>query len=227
MSIQKSVIKKLTAQEIGSTIEKQHEAAKIEVHRLEGAKGALLQAESSLESVKNVWKKDLDADEEETAAKYGSPEEAQKTLQAVLKAVEQCQGCVRSLADKSDVQRFMKQGEVAAFDKALDACEGMFQREEAKETAILRAVESGAAATEDGPGDPEDVDPRKPKMRVVGTRPESGVAARRKAAKNVEKATESGSPLDDQPSEQPSGGESPEEPVSAVAVETADRAKNA
>jgi len=219
MSTLKSEIKMLTAQELGLSIDKQKEAAQAEIYRLEGAKGALLQGSNHLDSVMSWWKKELESEDSKT--KYQSEENAQMVVQAAIKAVEQCKGSLISFSDKAEIEKFIKIGEVKAFDRILDLVEKMYESEKVKAAAIEKALDTGAL-----PGVvPAEMEGRPP-LRVVGSRPENRLADRKAAARAASESDPSaGEPATSSPSATEEKTETPigeTPPVDPAVVQTAE-----
>jgi hypothetical protein len=163
--IELTEMKMKTVQEVGRRLDDKLTAATVEVHRNEGARGVMLgNVIPGLESVKSVWRKDLENE-------VITPDVAA----LVFKAIDQCEGCVRNLAEKAQASIISKQGEIAAYRMSVDLCEKTFALESAKVKGILTALERG-----DEPPEPE-TSAARPTLRVVGLHPGGSIAAQRRA----------------------------------------------
>jgi len=146
MNVEKSEIKMLVAKELGKKLSEMKEAAGKDLHRNEGAAGALKQGFEKLEVHKGFYKKELMEDQI-------SPEEHAQ----IMTVIARCQGILTNLSDAAVISKFIKQGEVLAYSKSNSIISSIHESERSKLEELYRAIENGEVVLEDGTVRPESV----------------------------------------------------------------------
>jgi len=162
MNLQKSEMRMVMAQEMGKTFEARETALNAEVHRFEGAIGALKQCYEKMDSVKAFYQREVDD------TKFD-----EKDLELVFRVIDRCKGVAESLADTAGAQKLMRQGEALEAKRSLDLVEKMFQDEHAKMTNVLANIEDGTLTDKDVSTNPDG----SLSLRTVGGKPMSSAAA--------------------------------------------------
>ena len=115
MSIEKSEVKQLTAQEIGRKIESTELESKTQLNNYDGAIKALMSGIDCLNKHKQVWQ-NLMNEKKILSSEY----------EVSQKVIVECVGILNNLCETAKMQKFIKQGEVSAYVRALDFCETLF-----------------------------------------------------------------------------------------------------
>lgn len=162
MNLQKSEMRMVMAQEMGKTFEARETVLNAEVHRFEGAIGALKQCYDKMDSVKAFYQRETDD------AKF-----EEKDLEMVFRVIDRCKGVAESLADTAGAQKLMRQGEALEAKRSLDLVEKMFKDEHAKMTNVLASIEDGTLTDKDVSTNPDG----SLSLRTVGGKPMGSAAA--------------------------------------------------
>lgn len=132
MNVNKSEVKMAVAQDIGRQFEAREDGLKSEVHRLEGAAGALKQGAEKLDGIKDFYRKEAEEERFEEV-----------NLEIVMRVIDRCRGVLINLSDTATAQKLVKVGEAQEAKRALDTIEKVYQDERARLSAVLAAIEGG------------------------------------------------------------------------------------
>ena len=132
MNVEKAAMKMELTQGWGKRMEEVEEAAKRDVHRLEGSAEALKQAAVALDAHRGFYQKQVDS---------GELTGEQCTL--VMDVITRCVGGLQNLLDRVNINTQRKQGEVQAIARTIDMLGKDYKNEKAKVEAVAAAVESG------------------------------------------------------------------------------------
>lgn len=162
MSIEKSEIKILTAQEIGVRLDDLVEAATKEEATLSGAKQALTTAAMKVEELQKHVEKDLDE---------GKIDLEQQKL--IKPWIDRAAGVIRNLATQAEVNQLQARGKIMAFKQSVAEVKRVQDVEKAKVEAAKAPpdtlIEGQPAKRAPGqhPGDPLAKRRRRPNLRAV------------------------------------------------------------
>jgi hypothetical protein len=201
MSIEKSVIKIGTIQELGNQFDDFKEEALAEQHRNEGARSALKQAMKLFQPI---------FDKVEAEAKEGAFDEVEGAIaicEVVKRSLKRVLGALDGLATQANVNRLVQEGKVAGYERVIKVSKKALDTEIAKKTA----QENGENESNLTPLGEEPTDPRikgraggqTVSERSAGIRPGLSIAAQRKSEDVTETTEENTSVTPDQEAQLP------------------------
>lgn len=170
MSAEKAEVKMATAHAIGVQHDDRLEAAKAEVHRFEGASGAMKQAGENLNNLIAQFQKEVD---EGKLDEHG--DSVLKVASLVTQWLRRAVGTTVALGDIATDNKLKCMGKVEALEQAVADVMRVFKDERAKADALK------AGKTE------------LPMRRIPGAHPGKGTAAARKAEPKAKSGGGSGS----------------------------------
>lgn len=147
MGIEKSEIKRATVQEVARLIEEKEELAKKEIFGFTGG----------LESLNRV----LELINQYRFSLNDNNQQENQNVDIATKVILHCENIVNNLKMQSEINCAKKQGEIIAYNHALDICEKIFHAEGKKARFILAHAQSATETSKDF------------KQRPVGVRPEN------------------------------------------------------
>jgi hypothetical protein len=172
VSIEKAQLKMAVAHDIGVKLDDRREAAEAELHRFEGAVGAMKQAGENIEGLIVLLQKDVDGGAFDGLASepIGEP---LKLKEHIVRWLRRALGVTISLREVAETNRLKCAGKLEAMEAAVKDVRGVFDEERAKAAALT---------SEGGP-------------RPAGRRPGPSIAQLRKAgATGATQAQRSGHP---------------------------------
>lgn len=149
MSIEKSELKILISNNIGSLLEDQRDTAQASIHSLDGARIALSSSLQNIDQLKQHINKDL---EEGTIGELTSNDEVSDY---VKRYIDRCIGAIRNQLQGIEVAKLKTVGSLEAYQKSMKIIEKEIEDEKAKMKAVELFESGDSDSKPDGvhPGD--------------------------------------------------------------------------
>jgi len=185
MSVTKSEIKMLTAQEIGRKFEEHLKSVDVEVHRCFGAHAAMYQVAKAIESqILSIVKTDLESGKLST--RMEAKEIADYTIRNVSRSIELC----RHYGDIAKNEEIKHSGAKLALEKNLDYL-GKFYAQEQERIDAIKNYKSEEEGINESEVDANNIVPiRRKQARPTGVKPDSTIKSKRTPQKKKQKIEE-------------------------------------